>query len=111
MGCPGETPSVLMCAFRAKRERHCIFLGKKAIIVTSKHGTIIFSSHCVLPENIHTHPKDGHWKFQRGRGLKGQNFLKERMKLGWGNSNQNTILGGSVDIFWNNLLQSFSRKT
>ena len=24
--------------------------------------------HCVVPENIHTHPKDGHWKFQRGGG-------------------------------------------
>ena len=29
-------------AFRAKRELHCVFLGKKAIILTSKHGTTIF---------------------------------------------------------------------
>ena len=33
----------------------------------------------------YTHPKDGHWKFQRGWGwdIKGQNFLKEGMKLNW----------------------------
>ena len=37
MGCSGGTCSVR--AFRAKRELHCIFLGKKAIIITSKHGT------------------------------------------------------------------------
>ena len=29
-------------AFRAKRELHCMFLGKK---VTSKHGTTIFFRH------------------------------------------------------------------
>ena len=31
--------------FRAKRERHCIFLGKKAIIITSKQGITIFFFH------------------------------------------------------------------
>ena len=31
--------------FRAKRELQCIFLGKKAIIITSKQGTTIFFSH------------------------------------------------------------------
>ena len=38
MGCLGGTRSVFTRAFRAKRELHCIFLGKKAIIITSKHG-------------------------------------------------------------------------
>ena len=42
VGCPGGTRSVFTRAFRAKRELHCIFLGKKAIIITSKHGTTIF---------------------------------------------------------------------
>ena len=28
--------------FSSKRELHCIFLGKKAIIIKSKHGTTIF---------------------------------------------------------------------
>ena len=45
MGCPGGTRSVFTRAFRAKRELHCIFLGKKAIIITSKHGTTIFFSY------------------------------------------------------------------
>ena len=42
MGCPGSARSVFTRAFRAKRELHCIFLEKKAIIITSKHGTTIF---------------------------------------------------------------------
>ena len=39
MGCPGGPRSVFTRAFRAKRELHCAFLGKKAIIITAKHGT------------------------------------------------------------------------
>ena len=45
MGCPGGTHSVLTIASRAKRELQCMFLGKKAIIFTSKQGTTIFFSH------------------------------------------------------------------
>ena len=45
MGCPGGTRSVFTRAFRAKRELQCIFLGKKAIVITSKDGTTIFFSH------------------------------------------------------------------
>ena len=45
MGCPGGTRSVFTRTFRAKRELQCIFLGKKAIIISSKHGTTIFFSH------------------------------------------------------------------
>ena len=44
MGCPGGTRSVFTRAFRAKRELQCIFLGKKAIIFTSKQGTTIYFS-------------------------------------------------------------------
>ena len=45
MGCPGGTRSVFTRAFRAKRELHYIFLGKKEIIIKSKHGTTIFFAH------------------------------------------------------------------
>ena len=45
MGCPGGTCSVFKRVFRAKRELKCIFLGKKAIVITSKDGTTIFFSH------------------------------------------------------------------
>ena len=45
MGCPGGTRSVFTRAFRANRVLQCIFLGKKAIIITSKHGTTMFFSH------------------------------------------------------------------
>ena len=44
-GMPSGTRAVFTHAFRAKRELHCIFLGKKAIIITSQHGTTIFLSH------------------------------------------------------------------
>ena len=38
--------SLSICAhFQAKRELHCIFLRKKAIIITSKHGTTNSFSH------------------------------------------------------------------
>ena len=42
MGYPGGNRSVFTRAFRVKRELHCIFLRKKAIIITSKHGKTIF---------------------------------------------------------------------
>ena len=45
MGCPGGPRSVLTRPFRAKRELQCAFLGKKAMIITAKHGTTIFFSH------------------------------------------------------------------
>jgi len=37
----------------------------------------------VVPENIHTHPIDGQWKFQGGGGSKRPKFFKESMKLNW----------------------------
>ena len=49
MGCPGGTRLFRFTrAFQAKRELQCKFLGKKAIIITSKHGTTIFFSQCNL---------------------------------------------------------------
>ena len=45
MGCPEGTRSVFTHAFWAKRELYCIFLGKKAIIITTKPGTTIFFSY------------------------------------------------------------------
>ena len=45
IGCPGGTRSVFTRAFQAKRELQCIVLGKKVIIITSKHCTMIFFSH------------------------------------------------------------------
>ena len=38
---------------------------------------------CAVPENIHTHPKEGQWKFQGGRGSQKPDFLKEGMGLYW----------------------------
>ena len=40
----GHLLTVFTRAFRAKRELQCIFLGKKAIIITSEHSTMIFFS-------------------------------------------------------------------
>ena len=42
---PGGTRSVFKRAFRPKRELQFLFLDKKVIIITSKHGTTIFFSH------------------------------------------------------------------
>ena len=38
---------------------------------------------CVVPQNIHTHPMEGQWKFRGGGGLRSQNFFKESMGLNW----------------------------
>ena len=42
---PGGTRSVFKRAFQPKRKVKIIFLDKKVIIMTSKHGTTIFFSH------------------------------------------------------------------
>ena len=38
---------------------------------------------CVVPENIHTHPKDDHWKFRWGGGSQKPEFLRESMSQNW----------------------------
>ena len=45
MGCPGGHSLSVYARASGKRELHCLFLGKRAIIITSKHGTTIFFSH------------------------------------------------------------------
>ena len=67
-------------------------------------------SNYLVPENIHTHPMDGKWKFQECGGSQKPQFLKESMKQnrnflrGWvwggGGSNQQTIRGGNINIFF-----------
>ena len=44
-GWGGGARSVFTRSFREKRELHYIFLVKKAIIVTPKHGTTTFFPH------------------------------------------------------------------
>ena len=41
----GALAQYLHALMGAKRKLHCIFLGKKAIIITFKHSTTIFFSH------------------------------------------------------------------
>ena len=66
--------------------------------------------HCVVPENIHTHPEEGHWKF-RGEGgaakakiVRVNYEVKLQKNKGGGGTNQKTLRGGSMDIFWNKTL-------
>ena len=61
---------------------------------------------CVVPENNHTHPKEGHWKFQGGGGISKAKIFKGKYEAEleipewWqvGGSNQKTFRGG-MDIF------------
>ena len=69
----------------------------------------------MVSEIIHTHPQDGHLKFQGERGLQQPKFLKESMKQNWKfqggwelSSNQIIILGGGMDIFWSPTLTKVS---
>ena len=46
MECPtGHEQDPLYSLSIENMVNHCVFLGKKAIIITSKHGTTIFFSH------------------------------------------------------------------
>ena len=46
MECPtGHEQDPLYSLSFENMVNHCVFLGKKAIIITSKHGTTIFFSH------------------------------------------------------------------
>ena len=38
---------------------------------------------CVVPENRHAHPMEGHWKFRGGGGPQQPKFIRESMKLNW----------------------------
>lgn len=68
----------------------------------------------VVPENIHSSPKDGYWKYQGMQGISNtyhnlfrgkyeakQEFPEELRGLG---SNQKTPLWKGMDIFWNNTM-------
>ena len=63
---------------------------------------------CVVPEKIHTHPEEGHWKFQGGGGSQKPKLLKESVKQNWnfkrgrGVQTIKTVRGRGMDIFWNN---------
>ena len=67
----------------------------------------------MIPENIHTHPEEGHWKFQGrwdgGDIRKNAKMFKESIKQNWnfqrgGASNRKkNICGRGMDIFWNTL--------
>jgi len=66
----------------------------------------------VVPENFHTHPMNGYWKIQGGVGVSKAKIFKGKYGAnlespgGWGGgSNQKTIHGGGMDIFWNNTIQ------
>ena len=58
MGCPGGALAQYLRALFGKKGLHCIFLWKKAIIITSKHGTTtffpitIFFGSCSCPLDI-----------------------------------------------------------
>jgi len=66
----------------------------------------------VVPENIHTHHTEGHWKFRGGGGSQKPNFFKGSMPEivisgGVGGSNEITFYGGGMDIFWNSTMLLF----
>ena len=66
----------------------------------------------MVPENIHTHPIEGHWKF-RGGGVSTVQIF--RGKLNWkilegGRIKLKTFHGGGMDIFWNHTLCGYLQR-
>ena len=55
----------------------------RTIILSHELEATCTSPKCAVPENIHTHPKDGHLKFRGGWGSQLHKFLKESMKVDW----------------------------
>ena len=64
----------------------------------------------MVPENIHTHPVEGHWKF-KGEGVstaklyKGKYEAKLELSGDCVGSNEKTFNGEGMDIFWSHLLR------
>ena len=69
---------------------------------SGSHHTVLNSS-CVVPESIHTHHTEGHWKFQ-GEGVSTAKIYKYEDKLeipDGGVSNEETFHeGGRLLSFW-----------
>ena len=69
----------------------------------------MFEILCVVPENIHTHPREGYWKFQGRGGSQNPKCLKECMNQYWnwgGGSNQKSLYGRGMDFFWNTIFNA-----
>ena len=58
------------------------------------------SHECVVPENIYTHPMDGHWKCQGGRGCNKAKleFLEGLGVVGGGQTKNHSWGGGSTKL-------------
>ena len=61
---------------------------------------------CAVPEKIHTHPMEGHWKFLGGgEGVLKVKILKAKYEAklefpgGMGVQNKKNLYGRSMDIF------------
>ena len=70
--------------------------------------------HCLVPEKIHPHPMEGHWKFLGGERVLKAKFIEEmyenKLAFPGGRGCKTKTFrggGGSTDIFWN---CTFSRK-
>ena len=69
-------------------------------------GDFVLNAIVWFQKIIHTHPKDGQWKFRGGGGSQKGKY-KARPEItgggGWQGSNQETTHGGGMDIFWNHI--------
>ena len=66
----------------------------------------------MVPENIHTHPMEGQWKYWEGGGggvstakfLSGKVWSLIEISRGREGSNQKTFHRGGMDVFWNHTI-------
>ena len=56
-----------------------------------QHLSTCTQLHCVVPEKIHTHLMEGHWKFLGGGGVLKAKLKKKCVKINW-----NFLGGGGV---------------
>ena len=100
----GGTRSVLARVFLAKREFPCIFLWKKTIIITSKHGTKIFFFFFPLQSFLGKVKE----KLARKANVNTNASISDRVHASWASNNTPTIqliqyvrrIGKKVYCFW-----------
>ena len=56
-------------------------LSQPAQVIIDRHAG--GNAECAAPENIHTHPMEGQWKFQGGGGISKAKINKGCMGLNW----------------------------
>jgi len=63
--------SLLCCTQNISKLNRCVL---KHLLTSNSTRLVLCHSYCIVPEKIHTHPMEGHWKFLGGLGSQKPKF-------------------------------------